>query len=358
LYGNFTLGGVGTPPRAGLEVERKDVEEKFFDEVYRVADSAMVALDPTYVPALLLGNLIGPGTPFPQSPIELPVRFAGSPPFAFGFASYLQNHFHLLDLSVAAVLTEAQVCGLPDRNPPVTDGVANPCPFAGRLIYPVTDYTTGFRPSLGSGDITVTQPDYSAIADPDRVYIRVFDAAYSNDASPEPTVAGQPFLTFRIDGLELADFAYTAGFSPGNAEIGIEVKIPGLTTWMDLGRRDGDGPSKQDPFNDGAGCQVINPTDTFEGRDAITGTVYSQVKINVGPAATVFANVAGFAPPGVAPVMVRVRMKLGNTLDFTQGGSGSTSDTPRALVGITVLRHSTGLGPNDAAPYGPPPVFP
>jgi hypothetical protein len=359
LYGNFTIGGIGTFPRAGLEVARKDVEEKFFDEVYRVAQSAMVSLDPTYSAALLIGNLVGPGTPFPQAAIELPVRFASSPPFAFGFGSYLQNHFHLLNLfGVVTTRAEAQVCGLPDRNPSVTEGVANPCPFAGRLIYPVTDYTTGFRPSLVAGDITITQPDFSSITTAERVYIRVLDAAYSNDSPAEPTVVGQPFLTFRIDGLELANFAYTAGFTPGNAEIGIEVKIPGLTTWMDLGRRDGDGPSKQDPFLDGAGCQIINPTTTFDGRDPITGTVYSQVKINVGPAATVFANLAGFAPIGVAPVMVRVRQKLGSTLDFTQGGSGSTTDTPRALVGITVLRHSTGLGPNDAAPYGPPPVFP
>ena len=358
VYGNFTTGGVGTPPRAGLETARKDVEEKFYDEVYRVADSEMVSLDPTYNVALLLGNLVGPGTPFPQSPIELPVRFASSSPFSFGFASFLQLEYNLLDLGTAGVVaTEAQVCGLPDRNPLVTEGVVNPCPFAGRLIYPVTNYTTGFRPSLTDGDITVAQPDYSGIADAERVYIRVFDAAYSNDLSPEPTVVGQPFLTLRIDGLELADFAYTAGFTPGNVDIGIEVKIPGLTAWMDLGRRDGDGPSKQDPFLDGAGCQIINPTVTFDGRDAITGTVYSQVKINVGPAATVFANLGAFAPTGVAPVMIRVRQKLGSSLDFTQGGPSSTTDTPRGLVGITVLRHSDGLGPNDASPYGPP-AFP
>ena len=358
-YGNFTLGGVGNPPRAGLEVARKDVEEKFYDEVYRVAEIAMVPLDPTYNTGLLLGNLVGPGTPFPQSPIELPVRFASSSPFAFGFASFLQLDYHLNDLSLVAVVrNEAQVCGLPDRNPPVTDGVANPCPFAGRLIYPVTDYTAGFRPSLVSGDITVTQPDYAVVAQPERVYIRVFDAAYVNNSPAEPTVVGQPFLTFRIDGLELADFSYTAGFTPGNVDIGIEVKIPGLTTWMDLGRRDGDGPSKQDPFLDGAGCQIINPTVTFDGRDAITGTVYAQVKINVGPAATVFANLGAIAPTGVAPVMIRVRQKLGSTLDFTQGGSGSTTDTPRGLVGITVLRHSDGTGPNDTTPYGPPTPFP
>jgi len=338
------------------------VEEKFFDEVYRVSDPALVSLDPTYNIALLRGNLTGPGLPFPATPIELPVRFASESPFSFGFASFLQNDYHLLDLSappIQPVQSEAQVCGLPDRNPPVTDGVANPCPFAGRLIYPVTDYTTGFRPSVADGDITSPQFDYSTVVDAERVYIRVFDAAYINDTTTEPDVVGQPFLTLRIDGLELTDFAFTPGPGPGNPEIALEAKIPGYTTWMDMGRLDGAGPSKQDPLVDGAGCQILDSTVTFDGRDAITGTVYSQVKINVGDSANVFANLGATpAPVGVAPVMVRIRMKLGTTLDFTQGGPTSTSDTPRGMVGMTLLRHSTGLGPNDAAPYGPPAPFP
>jgi hypothetical protein len=163
-------------------------------------------------------------------------------------------------------------------------------------------------------------------------------------------------LTFRIDGLELADFAYSPGPGPGNSNIALEVKIPGYTTWMDLGRFDGAGPSKQDPLVDGAGCQINDPTVTFNGRDAVTGTVYSQIKINVGPSANVFAN-SGVAPAGVAPVLVRVRVKRGSTLDFTQGGRNSAPHIPRALVGITVLRHSDGTGPNDVEPYGPP-AFP
>lgn len=356
-YGNFTLGGVGTFPRAGLEDARKDVEERFLDEVYRIAESAGVALDPTYSAILLRGNLTGPGLPFAATPIELPVRFASELAGTFGFASYLQTDLHMTDLTTLS--KEAQVCGLPDRNPPVTSGVANPCPFSGRLIYPVTDYSAGFRPSLVDGDITVPQPDYSTIGDPERVYLRVLDAAYVNDPTPEPEVVNQPFLTLRIDGLELADFGFTPGPGPGNTNIALEVKIPGYTTWMDLGRLDGAGPSKQDPLVDGAGCQINDATVTFNGRDAVTGTVYSQVKINVGPNANIFAN-GGVtsAPQGVAPILVRVRVKLGSTLDFTQGGPDSSSSTPRALCGITVLRHSTGLGPNDAEPYGPPTPFP
>jgi len=356
-YGNFKTTDPGDfPPRPSLETPRKDVEERFYDEVYRVADSALVSIDSTYNAGLLVGNLVGPGLPFPVAgPLELPVRFASEALVSFGIASFLRTDYHLLDLSsAAAVTTEAQVSGLPDRDPPVTDGVTNPCPFSGMLIYPQIDYTTGFTPSVG-------QPDYNVVVDPERVYLRVFDAAYSNqvaDADKEPTVVGQPFLTFRIDGLELADFGYTPG-GPGSAFIALEAKIPGLTTWMDMGRRDMDGPSKQDPLADGAGCQIIDPTATFNGRDAVTGTVFCQVRINVGPSVNVFANsgLNPLAPLGVAPVVVRARIKAaGIAYNFTQGGSGSTSDTPRALTGVTLLRHSNGLGPNDTAPFGPPTV--
>lgn len=368
-YGNFKTTDPGDfPPRAPLQNERKDVEERFYDEVYRVVESSLLFIDPTYNAALLVGNLTGPGLPFgPLGPIDLPVRIADDPLVGFGIASWLRSDFHLLNLASAApVANEAQVSGLPDRAPPATDGVENPCPFSGMLIYPQLDYFGGgFRPSLASGDTSTAQFDYSgapALAN-DRFYYRIFDAAYVNQISTadrEPTVVGQPFLTFRIDGLQLADFAYAAP-GPGGPLLSLEVKVPGLTTWMDMGRTDMDGPSKQDPLADGAGCQIVDPTATFDGRDAVTGTVFCQVKINVGPAANIFANtgaVAG-APAGVAPVIFRARIRVaGVAYNFTQGGPGASSATPRALTGVTLLRHSNGLGPNDTAPYGPPTPFP
>jgi len=358
VYGNFKTGPGDNPPRPTLEDQRKDVEERFYDEVYRVAESAMVSLDPTFNVGMGVGNLVGPGLPFPASTIELPVRFASEALVAFGFASYLRTDLHLLDLATApAVANEAQVSGLPDRDPPATEGAENPCPFSGMLIYPQVDYTSGFRPSVADGDVTTPQPDYNVVADPERVYIRVFDAAYSNDANQENGVVGQNLLTFRIDGLERSDFAYWPP-GPGSPWIAIEVKIPGLTTWMDMGRADGGGPSKQDPLADGAGCQVFGSSVSFDGRDATTGTVYAQVRINVGPAANVFANTGAVAVAGVAPVMVRVRIKqAGTALNFTQGGPSAPTNVPRALTGITLLRHSDGLGPNDSWPYGPPSPF-
>ena len=350
-YGNFKTTDPGDfPPRANLENARKDVQEIFLDEVYRIAASKLDDIDPTWNGAV--GNLVGPGLPFGALQIPLPVRFASEPLIGFGDASYLRQDFHLLDLASAAdVITEAQVSGLPDRSPPAADGVENPFPFSGMLIYPQIDYTTGFRPSVADGDTTNAQFDYSAIVDPERVYLRVLDAAYANDASPEPGVVGQPFLRLKIDGLQAASFAYFPP-GPGSTSIAIEIKIPGFTTWMDLGRLDGAGPSKQDALVDGAGCQVPGP-DTFDGRDPVTGTVFCQVRANVGPATNVFAN-PGPVAAGVAPVLVRVRIKspTGVALNFTQGGPGAASNVPRALTGITVLRHSNGSGP---PPFGPPP---
>lgn len=350
-YGNFPEPP-NNYPRAPLENERKDVEERFLDEVYRFIVAEIPNLDPTYDPILMIGNLTGPGLPFAAAPIELPVRVGSSPAGTFGFASYLQNDYHLLDLSLAPVSEEAQVAGLPDRSPPVTDGAANPVPFAGRLIFPSEDYTVGFRPSVIAGDTSNAQFDYSGITNT-RNYVRVLDAAYKNDTDPEPTVVGQSFLYFRVDGLHLEDFAY-APPGPGNSDIAILIKIPGLTTWMDLGRLDGDGPSKQDPLKDGAGCQVKGP-ETFNGFDAQTGVAYCQVKAHVGPVATVFANTV-VAPPDrdVAPVVLRCLVPRTSTLDFRQGGPNGTSADARALVGVTVLRFSNQQGPD---PF-PLPTFP
>lgn len=351
IYGNFKTTDPGDfPPRATLENARKDVEERFLDEVYRVAESALASVDPTFDAGTGVGNIVGPGLPFLAAPISWPVRIASEALAGFGAASYLRTDLHLEDLATSVnVENEAQVSGLPDRNPPASDGVENPVPFSGMLIYPQIDYTTNFRPSVADGDTAVAQPDYSAVAEPERVYIRVFDAAYSTDPTTEDAVVGQPFLTFRIDGLQLADFAYVPP-GPGSAAIGIEIKIPGLTTWMDLGRFDGDGPSKQDALLDGAGCQIIGPN-TFNSRDAVTGVVFAQVRVNVGPAVNVFSNTVG----GIAPVLVRVRLRpAGISYNFAQGGPNIISSTPRALTGITVLRHSTGAGPT---PFGPP-TFP
>lgn len=332
-YGNFQTGGPGTPARAVLETATKDVAESFLDEVYRWAIDTFNAgaVDPTYDGAK--GNLSGPGLPFGLAGfIDVPVRVGAD--VAFAVASFIQNDHHIKDLaSAGTVADEAQVSGLPDRNPPSADGVIAPVPARGLLLYPQVDFTTAFRPSNGAGDITTFQFDYTTVASLTREYIRVLDVGFSRDASPVVAlVEGQPFFRLRIHGLELADYAYAAP-GPGSTDIAIMLKVPGLTAWMDLGRLDGGGPSKQDAMTDGAGCKMIDPQ-TTDSRDAQFGHVISEVLVNVGPAVNFAVNSFG-----EVPIMVKVIIKAaGTTLNWLQGGVDGTTADVRGLVGIEILR--------------------
>jgi hypothetical protein len=229
---------------------------------------------------------------------------------------------------------ETQVAGLPERAPAFDYPVLDPFPSRGILLYPKTDYSTGYRPSLAAGDLTSAQWSYSS-ATGDKEYNRAFDANFSRDASPV-SASGQPFVRLRIWGLRLADFAYAAP-GPGSLDIAILVKVPGLTTWMDLGRPDGGGSSKQDVALDGAGCMVVG-TETFDAMDQESRLYYSQVKANTGPFANLFTNTLG-----EAPVLVKVIIRDtagGRALDFTQGGPTSDPSTVRGMVGVEVVRPS------------------
>jgi hypothetical protein len=145
------------------------------------------------------------------------------------------------------------------------------------------------------------------------------------------------------DGVTAAD--YTG--------IAIMVKVPGLTTWMDLGRLDGDGPSKQDVALDGAGCQVQGPN-TFSSIDPTTGMVYCQVKVNVGPAVNLAwgeDELGGGTP--MVPVLVKVVMNelaKDYNLETTYTGfpgqfdavvaPGAWSEEVRGLTGIKVVHRT------------------
>lgn len=259
---------------SSLYSAEKDVKERFLDEVYRFRHN-----DPTDP-----NKLYGPG---------LPPGDAGYNAVEVRDSDWLfPNRFHELDLNNALGDGALQVAGLPLRGPSLTHGLFDaPSPSTGILIYPQDDYTTSTRPN--GGDYFLSQPNYgSRPGTGDRHYIRLFDAEFSRDGSPAG-ILGSSFVTLRFWGLQLSDFAYSAP-GPGGVGIALMVKIPGFTTWMDLGRADGDGPSKQHPFDDGAGCQVIGP-ETIDGVDEASGIVYCDVRAHVGPAAVFYANGAGEA---------------------------------------------------------------
>lgn len=296
----------------------KDREERFLDEVYRYPFNwaSFVAL-----PVPTLANLTGSGLPSGPGAIQVPVRPGPSGGTWDGY--YLQGFNSASLVSGPPYIAELQVAGLPERNPPYTDGLAAPFPSRGILLYPQDNYT-GYDPS---------GPDYSTAAEPARGYFRVFDAGAAN--------VGSTTVTLRVWGVELSDFAFD-GTAPdyGNSRMAILVKVPGLTTWMDLGRVDGAGPSKQDPALDGAGCRVIGPN-TFNATDLESQIRYAQVEVNLGALAPLFLNAE---VPARCPLIVGVVIR--NTpapppsgLDYNWQNVAATAPTSqcRGIVGLEVV---------------------
>jgi hypothetical protein len=342
-YGNFLPATPGPvfPPLITLT---KDGYEPFLDEVYRYL-TFTIHIDSVYGSGAR-ATMIGPGMQgWMGGPIETPIHIGTTPGIVWWHSSWMQNGFHKTDLSSGPFL---QVSGLPDRNPPISNGVRYQMPSAGVLMYPQKDYSAGYRPATGI-DILDPQPDYTSLSFTEvREYYRVLDASLNQTVD----AAGQPFVTLRIDGLELQEFVYSAPGPGALADTGIalSVKVPGLTTWMDIGRPDGSGPSKQDAVLDGAGCQIVGPN-TFDGVDEDTGLVYSQVRINVGPSVNLFA-MTGIENSEVdlVPVVIRVQMaqaaaayNLEREYDpVTKTFSGAPSpglagSLVRGLVGIRVV---------------------
>jgi len=245
--------------------------------------------------------------------------------------------------------------------------------MCGVLLHPQTNYT-GYYP-LGGTHFVGAQPDYSGAGyiNGVRYYIRALDlnfAHYLHTTTPPGTskvrrLEGSSTFTLRLDGVTLENFAFSAP-GPGKTNktgYSIMLKVPGLTTWMDAGRPDGAGPSKQDTLLDGAGCLVLGP-DSYDFVDPVTKLVGCYIRINVGPMATLFRNtgtkggtytdttgVTGETSANECPVLVRVGMDFFSRqfdLRFLySGGSffgGANPDlapgSVRGLVGISVV-HET-----------------
>lgn len=327
-FGNFVVSPGGPYPTLAKLGTDKDSEENFLDESYRYIANIGAAGGSYASP------LTGPGLgTWRNGPIPTPTQIGKTTDAYWRLLSFAQ--YEKFKTSLTTLTTELQVVGLPDRNP-VGSSALRPSPKTGLLMYPQKDYSTGYVPDLANYGIT--QPDYSGIpgAGGERVFIRCFDVAFAN--SYKENAANQPFFYVRIDGLTLADFAYKApgpGGLAADSGIAIMVKVPGLTTWMDLGRVDGDGPSKQDRFSDGAGCQVVGPTtfskDSKTSRlDPETGMVYCQVKVNVGPFANLAKGQLATSGEYEVPVLFKIIMNekaVGYNLEGENTGLG-TFDPP------------------------------
>lgn len=346
LTNRYPYGAI--KPLDSLYTGIKDVEERFLDETYRyqtfffpvtplgVSTSGLPGLSPA-----LVSSIEGPGLPA-SSAIDFPVRPYSENRPEYAQAGTVTTAFHYADLSsVLLVWKHAQVRGFPDRLPPVEDGVEFSTPSAGRLTYPKIDYTTGYRPSVVGGDIVASspQPDYSILSgDPNADvlrYMRAFDVGF-NQIGFESHVGESEFI-LRLRGITYEDIAYVTP-GPGGLGMAVEVKIPGLTSWCDVGRADGTGPSKISATEDGAGCAMLSASETFDGIDD-EGIVFTQVRINMAPG-TFFLN-----SDGEQPVLVRVKIRdtvAGRDLDFERH-DGADSVTVRnrrlrGLIGMSIIR--------------------
>ena len=283
--------------------DTKDIEEKFLDEVYRYPEdwTPLAAPDAT--------QLQGPGLPFGPVAIQVPVR-PGTAPYTGWYG--LTLHLSALDNATTNLDNALQVAGLPARNPNITEGLNAPFQSSGVLVYPKTNYSAGHDP---------VGPNYSVLTG-DRVFVRAFDAGASNQ--------GASTVTIRFWGVDFTDFQYV-GPGPGGVGMAVMVKVPGLTTWMDAGRLDGAGPSKQDIALDGAGCL----SSVVTGDDVSTQLHYTDVTVNLGPA-TLFLNAE---VPQRCPVLVKVVIKdnaTGKTLNWSNVAATAATNTCRGLVGIGI----------------------
>ena len=131
-----------------------------------------------------------------------------------------------------------------------------------RVVYPGTDYSTGFVP-VGA--------DYAAVRTADsaghiRRYVRMLNTGIARNIGK-----------LRIRGLAAADFQATIGFTgnegtdhPGGAIL--QLKVPGVTGWLDLGRVKGDPDLAT---TDGRGCRTsleVSGSDLILGFDTTAYT--------------------------------------------------------------------------------------
>lgn len=377
-FGNSAIGALPFTSFPELFPGPKDTRERFLDETYRYADDFSTL--PGFGPydAAARAALLGPGLDtWAGGGIEIPVR-AGLAQAAWGDSSWLRQGYHTTDLAVVPTpASKLQVAGLPHRNPPLSASVAVPFPSAGVLMYPQKNYSVGYVPA-SPAHLAAAQPDYSGFAG-DLHYLRAFDVAFSHwppaaaDAvGPRTDAVGQTTVVLRFDGIVLGDFTFKAPGPGRRADdaIAVFVKVPGLTTWMDAGRPDGAGPSKQDPNLDGAGCVVLGP-ETYDFLDPVTGYRGCYVKVHTGPLAPLFANTGAFAaytsgdPTGEVPLLVKVEMGRGAVrynLEYPVDGDsfqpapviGADPSTVRGVIGIAVVHPNETLLPPTPVPPPPP----
>jgi hypothetical protein len=356
---------------SSLFTARKDTQERFLDESYRIYPSfigfddaylerpAVGLTTPTGWDANTLYQLIGSGfiydgnsysgLPFGVSPIDFFVRDDSeiTAPLGdilyshnHGAAGYLRNGYHLNFIGENNIPV-SEVRALPPMADAVLSGAKYGQPRRGLLATPAqTDYTANtYIPNStydGSwdNDDTATpkrwfdQPDGTEPSVDAVYFVRAFDVAFSRSGTLE-NVAGISTFKFRVVGLSFTDFS---GLGRG---VEIQFKIAGKTAWLDSGVLYGVGDVSS-PNQDGAGC-LVSATDKILLEE---GVICCDLNLNMGQ--TLFLN-----SEGEATVLVRVKHHMTATGKGLLFGADGDTKVPlrdrRGLIGLEVLRNSTGL---------------
>lgn len=297
----------------------KHRNETFLDETFRLRSDFRTAAGDAVLPTRDTENLVGPGLPHGDYEIQaLPFNRDTVLNLSLSGLTWLGSASEDIILSTPPVEKELQVAGWPDRNPPIQDGVGDTTFPSGVLIMPQHDYSANCMP-IG--------PDYSGLSDEPRSYTRLFHNVGT---------AGCSKVKISLTGINLEHFKFS---SAGKMLMSIYIKVPGLTTWMDIGRRDGEGPSKQDPFADSAGCMILGPGTADLDPVPAYGLKQCVVECNLGAAAALYEPVLAENTDLSVPCQMLLKVVIypkGKMLNLEQGGAESSVSEIAGLVGIMV----------------------
>ena len=336
-------------PLSSCFTARKDTQERFLDEMYRIL-STFDGFGADQSP--LAGTGVGAVPAFISLPVrdDIPVNVTSYSPLVLntpnhyesGWVRYGYHHAPIKSLPTPAL----QVAGL-TRIDNTRGASTTGRPSRGMLRVPNIDYETDHRPSANTSDLIehgnnggqFVQPDYSPnFVDFNIIlpYTRAFDLAFSRSGTVE-SVAGATRFKIRVIGLTFDEL------SDANLPWKLFVKIPGLTVWMNAAYADGNG-DKQDANSDGAGC-YISSEDKVLINESI---VCTDILVDTAPAVV---TLNGY---NEAPILVQVRyyhqyhgQYSFECADWEDGfaatdGARVPSYARRGLLGVEVLRASNG----------------
>jgi len=337
-------------PLSSLFTARKDTQERFLDESYRISgnfegfDQVTDGLHRGWDTATVQGQLVGNDDP--TGPIDFFVRDDSSTDLDVdsnhSLAGYLRNGRHWNrpeDSPFPLTINEAQVRALPPMQDSVLSLAKYGQPRRGMLSIPVEDYKDAsyfpnatYAASWGD-DLIATPIRYydqpSALLFTQGAalsYMRAFDLAFSRSGAVEDVV-GDTSFKMRVYGVEFHNHIHSV---EDGVPLIISAKIPGVTPWLDCGMAKGFKAQNKES----EGCVLS----ARQGVSVDEGVFFTELEI--GFDGYLFENSAG-----EVTVLIGIGI-LNNALGQDLSQFGSTTSTRiqdrRGLVGIEVLRKSTG----------------